>query len=367
MLAVQAIGLSTAFGAGEAASLAARAEARSAYHRSTAWIGTDFAPQLCAFRDPLALDGFARRADVLLAEATHDLIGALRAQGEHALAERDVPYLLLALPEPFPGMDGPALEALGAELCAKVQAALQGALGLAPGRVRVGAGGHAGLLAGLRDLAGGEEPDRPLLLAGLDSYADRARLEALAGAGRLFSDCDRWGLVPGEAAGIALCRPLSGHLPAVRMRGRVLGYACAAEPVGELDEAETAHTGLSAACHAACGGLGGRRLTHWVSDWNNGRYRAAELAYAQLRVGGRHGEEALEAEPMALAFGDVGAASPVLGLALALDLMAAEAARVAEMAQAAGAGESGTRARAALVSCSSVASGHRGALVVVPS
>ncbi|WP_133176169.1 hypothetical protein [Pelagivirga sediminicola] len=56
----------------------------------------------------------------------------------------------------------------------------------------------------------------------------------------------------------------------------------------------------------------------WIGDWNNNRYRAAEMSYAHLRLG-RTLATGAERTHAPLIFGETGASGP--GLALLMGLM----------------------------------------------
>jgi hypothetical protein len=95
---------------------------------------------------------------------------------------------------------------------------------------------------------------------------------------------------------------------------RLLGVGAGQDTVGEFDDGDSDYTALSDACHAAL--PKGSMLAGWFTDWNNSRYRAAELSYAQLRMASRLADD-IEMSHLALLLGDTGAAGQGIAMALA--------------------------------------------------
>ncbi|MFT6451439.1 MAG: hypothetical protein ACJA06_000923, partial [Halocynthiibacter sp.] len=253
LASIHALGLATAFAPDHMASMAALDELRSAYFRNPGFVGSDFSPQICAFRDREEIGDAQVRITALVGEALEDIATQLSAPGPAALVAGEPLDIILALPEiDAPGLGGITSQVaagLKAEVPEMIFARLKADFAIEPARAKVVFGGQAALMHGLESWKHAPNPGA-LLLIGVDSYSDRARLNALVSAGRLFSDTAQFGLVPGEAAGIALCRPdgASGaHAPIAYL----LSGGAGTEPVGEMAGADSTFSGLSEACHSA--------------------------------------------------------------------------------------------------------------------
>lgn len=213
-------------------------------------------------------------------------------------AELSSTALLVALPEPDAAVD--AWQLAGTFVPALCQRA-----GLELRVTRVSQAGRAGgiaLLAEAAALLASREVDR-IILAGVDSYLSRDRLEALDARCRLKSPRGVDGFIPGEAAS-ALLLETPRHAEA--RRAPVL---CTLAGLGLGDEPETLRgdrcssgRGLTAALRAAA-----PEGARWVlCDLNGESYRAFEWGVVQARVGlGDVGRLVLPA----LGLGDVGAAT----------------------------------------------------------
>lgn len=346
---IHALGLATAFAPDHAGSIAALAELRAAYFRNPSFIGSDFKPQICAFRAKEEIADTQTRILALVEEALADLVTQISAPSGPALATGEPLDMILALPE----IDAPGLGGITAQVAKALEAAVPEAIfaqltaqfAITPARTKILFGGQAALMQGLESWKHAPNPGA-LLLVACESYSDRARLNALSSAGRLFSDTDRFGLVPGEAAGIALCRP-EGAAGARAPIAYLLSGGASMEPVGEMAGNDSVFTGLSEACHSAADALPAHaQISHWMSDWNNGRYRASEISYAMQRLGTRLAD-GLDPSPPALGFGDCGAAYPLVAIAQALSEMQSVE-------------------NCALISASSSGANTRGALILSP-
>lgn len=346
LASIHALGLATAFAPDHRASIAALTELRSAYFRNTSFIGSDFTPQICAFRAREEIGDVQSRITALLREALDDIVVQLNAPGPAGLVPNEPLDIILALPE----IDAPGLGGISEQTAKALKAAIPEIIftrfkddfECVPARAKIVFGGQAALIHGLESWKHAPNPGA-MLLVGCDSYSDRLRLNALSTAGRLFSDTDRFGLVPGEAAGIALCRPggMPGARPAI---AQILSGGASVETVGELAGADSTFSGLSEACHSATDTASkDTKLSHWISDWNNGRYRASEISYAMQRLGARLAD-GLEPSPPALGFGDCGAAYPLVAIAQALEEM-----RNTEQRALISASSSGANTRGALI------------------
>lgn len=101
------------------------------------------------------------------------------------------------------------------------------------------------------------------------------------------------------------------HVLAVGTRA---ASAVESEAVGERDTGDSDYGALTQACWTALPD-DGRRVDRWPTDWNNSRYRAAELSYVRLRLGGVIADGVEPAHP-ALTFGETGAAGAAMAMAL---------------------------------------------------
>jgi hypothetical protein len=293
-LSVVDMGLATAFGPTRAA-FQARAEA-SAYFRNAQFINAAFVPQVCAFRDNEGLGRFEDRIAVLLEEALADLLS--RRTG---MLQVDV---VLHLAEPSEGLGLPRLQAVAELLLSQIAVMLQAHGTLLPTGLRAVFGAQVGPVVTLRSVTG------PTLLLMADSYSDTARMQAMADAGLLFSKEAPYGLVPGEAAGAMLVVPDAQAGLAV-----ITGVSATNEPTGERDGRDSVFTGLSDAAFDVLDGTADR-VVRVLSDWNNSRYRASELAYCLQRLTRLHLADGLEPDHASPAVGDVGAAYLAVAVAM---------------------------------------------------
>jgi 3-oxoacyl-[acyl-carrier-protein] synthase I len=245
--------------------------------------------------DP-SLSGVAR-----MTKLTRLTVGQLTALRD--LASLDVD-LIVCLPEPRPGWN--------TEDSALVVEVLKGS-GLNVVSELVLALGSAGcaraMEAAARNLA--EHPQRPVLIACIDSWIHPETLEWLDSMSLLHSDSNRWGFVPSEAAGLILvgAKPGTGH--------RIAGYGCAEEPNPANTGRLCVGDGLSEAMRSALRGVPAlQRVERIYTDMNGEPSRAEEYGFACLRVG----RAVLDAENFvapADCWGDIGAASIPLLLAMA--------------------------------------------------
>jgi hypothetical protein len=296
MLSVVDMGLATAFGPTLTAFHAP--DAASAYFRNAQFINAAFQPQVCAFRHRQGVARFEDRVTTLLAEALSDLMSR-----RTAVLQVDV---VLHLAEPCEGLPMARLQGMADLLMPQITAMLQAQGTLVPTGIRTVFGAQAGPTATL-DLVKG-----PTLLLMADSYNDRARLQAMADADLLFSQQMPYGLVPGEAAGAMLVLPEVQPGLAV-----ITGVSVTNEPTGERDGRDSVFTGLSDAAFDALDGTTAR-VARVVTDWNNSRYRASELAYCLQRLTRPHLVDGLEPDHASPAVGDVGAAYLAVAMAMAL-------------------------------------------------
>lgn len=300
-LPLAAIGLSSAFGAGLENHLDKVKGRGNAFRRQRKFMGSDFKPQLTAFDGDLGFEPALTRMEALATAALDDLAPPV-------LPPDGKLHIAIALPEPAvdEGLSPPALSGLAETL-----------FQLAARRLDRGDAifhqfhdGSAAVATAILHCHPTLQPGDALLILATDSYRCRQRLGVMMGAGRLFSKQDRYGLIPGEAAAALL------FVSDVDDGGLtdVLGAAVQTERVGEFDEGGTDFAALSSACRYAVGDT--TDIPLWITDWNNGRYRAAELSYCQLRL-----QYALTDRPdilhLPLIFGDIGAATLGVGLGIA--------------------------------------------------
>ncbi|WP_323718033.1 hypothetical protein [Paracoccus aminovorans] len=296
---ITASGLSTAFGKGLAAIIAAAEEDLLPLARRSDFIGADFRPQLCAFAPGATLDGAEARMRVLVAEALQDLGESFAALGQTWPAVG----LVLLTPCGDPGLEEAQAQAIAGDIVQELRNS-----GWIPpdGPVVALRGDAATVVPALRAAAELTAQGRPVLLIAADSFCCRRRLNALCDANGLFSRDNPWGLVPGEAAIAALVEADAATAPAMQ----VAALAEAEEPVPAQSERDSAFTGLSDAALAVLDQaerLGLAAPQALFSDWNNSRYRASELSYAMVRMTGLLAQEGIEPIHPAQRFGHVGA------------------------------------------------------------
>jgi 3-oxoacyl-[acyl-carrier-protein] synthase-1 len=203
-------------------------------------------------------------------------------------------------------------------------------LDVAPADRRLYDSGSAGLAAAVHDAAEGFAAGRidACIIGAIDSQLDRATLELLADGGRLKGPDEANGLIPGEAAVfLHLQRPdlvRRQHRPS-RPAGPILGEIVAAasaraeqpnlvdHPVRGTALLELFSQIVRPGVPLAPGGL------WFVTDQNGETFRAQEWADFVLRARDRFPTVAEGAlwYP-AVSFGDIGAASGALGVALAV-------------------------------------------------
>ncbi|MFV0475994.1 MAG: hypothetical protein ACK5MQ_17595 [Pikeienuella sp.] len=321
---IAGIGLSTAFAGTAAGTSADLSDRGSAYFSNPAFIDSAYRPQICAFRAREGLDSFEARCGALLAEATADFLENItKVRGA-----TDWPLdIILNLPEVSDrdGCGPDRLSDLAKGLARRLRDDLGGTGGFEIGEVRVIFGGQAGPGVAIAAAAEKGLAERGLLVAAVDSFNDRDRLLACSAQNLLFSDSSPYGLVPGEAAGLILLVP-EVEDPSKADPGfhRVLSAGSAQEEAGERSGADSAFTGLSDCALEALDGVEAP-VAVVLSDWNNSRYRAAELSYCFHRLSGPHLAAGAEPEYPGVAFGDVGAAFAPLAVARALEMETEEA------------------------------------------
>ena len=158
------------------------------------------------------------------------------------------------------------------------------------------------------------------LVGGIESYLEPETLEWLDKGGRLHSETESWGLIPGEAAGfVVLASRAAAERLAVPVSGGILGVATALEknPLG-VDE-PCLGEGLTEAFDQALDALPSRdsKVDFMIWDMNGEPNRADEFGYTLVRRSNRFTDASNFWTP-ADCWGDVGAASGPLFVILAL-------------------------------------------------
>lgn len=306
---VSAIGVSGVFGPGYATFRQALANNDLGMRRLRGYVGQDFQPQLSCFVGPPGTDTALGRINALAQEAIQDLVQNL--SGLDMSVEKTGIRVALVLPEASTeeGLPAGALdtlgEALGQQMIASLAVPLEG--------ITIHTEGGAGLAVAIARHADGLEAGTSLVVLVVDSYCCRDRLNALLEQGRLFSDTTAYGMIPGEAAVAMLLRGQQTE----QAFGCVEGAGFAVEPVGEFDDGDSDYVAMTDACLAAI--PKGFQAAAVMTDWNNSRYRAGEMALSVVRLGPHFTGDAEIMHP-ALDFGDTGAAGQAIALLLALEL-----------------------------------------------
>jgi 3-oxoacyl-[acyl-carrier-protein] synthase-1 len=182
--------------------------------------------------------------------------------------------------------------------------------------------GHASALAAMAVasewIARGTE--EIVLVGGVDSYCDADTLEWLDITGRLHSDTNQDGFVPGEGAGFCLVmsESLADRL-GLEALASVLSTATTKEPCPWTSEGVCIGQGLTDALHRALAVPEGEaKPADWtICDLNGESFRSREWVYAYLRTGRKH-RDPLEIWHPADCYGDVGAASGALLAGIAI-------------------------------------------------
>ena len=254
--------------------------------------------------------GIAERIGDALVAAVREALAVLQAQPPRAPIT-----LLVNLPSARPG--------LPVGLAERIDERLKSSFGNVFERRAVAALGHAGGMLALRSARQriAASPETLAVVAGADSYLDPDVLESLEDTDQLHGAGERnnaWGFVPGEGAGALLIAsaPLSRSLGLTSL-GRVQGVGVGREEkligTGEV----CLGLGLTEAVRGALAALAKKALvTDVYCDMNGEPYRADEFAFMVLRTRERFVAASDFVAP-ADCWGDVGAASAPLGIALA--------------------------------------------------
>lgn len=311
------IGLATAFGPGLARALSALADGDPPFFKTPAFVGTDFTRQLCGFQTPERIGTLEQRLPDLMDQACDDLLTTLDPA---TLPGKTSLQAIIALPEANEedAIPEQRLSDLTMALARRLSEKFADHPLFALAGARAVQGGQTGAAQVLESILDHGKPDQAYLLICLDSYADVDRLYALEGQQRLFCRDTAYGLIPSEAGGALLLLP--EELAQFEGLARINSAGTATEEIGELDNMDSAFTGLSDSAFAALDRLGRGRVSVGLllSDFNNGRYRAGEVSYCVTRLLAEYLEDGVMPTYPLLSFGDAGAAYLPLAIATAM-------------------------------------------------
>jgi 3-oxoacyl-[acyl-carrier-protein] synthase-1 len=319
--AVTSIGL-------DAASAAAAQRAGIAGHAAHPFMVDQAGEKMIVSRVPWGgqeTDGVARMVE--LAEPAARQAAARVPRGR-------VVELLLALPEPRPGLPEDFAEAVTARLTER--------LGLRVGTLKPHAAGHAAGLALMAEAALmlARDPEALVLVGGVDTWLVPETLEWIDGLEALHSPAMPWGFCPGEAAGFCLI----GSDGQAKGRLTIQGAGEATETNRIRTETVCTGDGLTGAWRGALERVAG--TTHRVDqiwcDLNGEPYRGDEIGFSVLRTREHLADEVAIAAP-ADCWGDVGAATGPL-LVIAAAFAAAKAYAPGPLSLVSGSSMSGRRA-----------------------
>ena len=183
------------------------------------------------------------------------------------------------------------------------------------------AAGLLGLSAAIEFITSGKAD--LCIVGGVDSYWHPETLAWLDRAGRLKSDVNLDGFIPGEAAAFVLVasnRAVNSF--GLASQAELLKVADAVEPYPFTSQGICIGQGLTAVLHGVLDlGTGTAPIADWViCDLNGESYRASEWGYAYLRSGDLH-RDPLEIWHPADSIGDIGAASGAMFVSLAMNAL----------------------------------------------
>jgi 3-oxoacyl-[acyl-carrier-protein] synthase-1 len=178
--------------------------------------------------------------------------------------------------------------------------------------------GHAGGLLALENACRQlhEDSNAICLVGAADSWLDPVNLERVDQEGRLHAIKNSWGFTPGEGAGFCLLAAESTvRRFEVAPLAELLSVATAQEPETMGGDGVCIGKGLTAAFRGVLSNS--NKVTHTFCDFNGEPYRADEYGFSVCRTR-EDFEDAGSFTAAAQCWGDVGAASGVLSLALPL-------------------------------------------------
>lgn len=232
------------------------------------------------------------------------------ARLDDRLLEDTILHLVLAEPE-RPGMD----DRVENDLVRKMSRTLE--LADLSSRTTITSTGHAGVFEAVQAAANAIAAGQcsRVIIGAVDSYLDELTLEWLKDTGRLKTDDNPKGFVPGEGASfLVLERQSSAMARKGRMLARLVGIGNAMEPNSIYENAASTGNGLTDAIRSvlkAADNTSSVSLT--VCDLNGERYRANEWGLAMSRSFGSGLPSARLWHP-ADCFGDCGAATGAVNL-----------------------------------------------------
>jgi 3-oxoacyl-[acyl-carrier-protein] synthase-1 len=232
------------------------------------------------------------------------------ARLDDALLDDTVLHLVLAEPE-RPGMD----DRVEKELVRKISRVLE--LADLPSRTTITSTGHAGVFEAVQAAANAIATGQcaRAIVGAVDGYLDELTLEWLNDTGRLKTDENAKGFVPGEAAAFLVFERLSSTVARKgRALARLAGIGNTVEPNSIYEKSACTGDGLTGAIRSALETEGdASSLSLVVCDLNGERYRANEWGLAMSRSFGTGSPPGLLWHP-ADCLGDCGAAAGVLNL-----------------------------------------------------
>jgi 3-oxoacyl-[acyl-carrier-protein] synthase-1 len=257
-------------------------------------------------------------------DAGANVVPRLTALAELAASQVSISPLLagtkalpvfLGVPSARPGLPDDAAsvvaEAVGAALSAR---------GFAP-TIETLPLDHASGLAGLERALHVLEARKAdiCLVGGVDSYLSLETLAWLHEREQLKSERNRWGFVPGEGAGfLVVVTPELAAAANLRPRATVLAAMSGREDVPPRTADPQTGQGLTAVLRAVLAALpDGQLVDEMVCDLNGERWRGDDAGFSIPRVSSCFVRAGRYAAP-AMAFGDVGAASGALFVAIAV-------------------------------------------------
>ena len=228
---------------------------------------------------------------------------------DDGLLNDTVLYLVLAEPE-RPGMD----QRVETHLVRKIAQVL-GLVDPSP-HTTITKTGHAGVFEAVQAAAGAILTGRcsRAIIGAVDGYLDELTLSWLYDTGRLKTEENPKGFVPGEAAAfLVLERHSAVQARNAQALARLAGTGYAIESNSIYDKSPCTGNGLTGAIRSAVQGSDGSTLALIVCDLNGERYRANEWGLALLRSFGASAPPELLWHP-ADCLGDCGAAAGALNV-----------------------------------------------------
>ncbi|MGB3317103.1 MAG: hypothetical protein WBB85_22175 [Albidovulum sp.] len=239
-------------------------------------------------------------------------IGAMAAAALSQIADGTPLPVLLALPEPRPGLPG----TLGAQVKAHLEAQVTGVqVALADGA------GHAGGGSALRQASGylARTPGAVIAVVGADSYLHPETIAWLERNRQLHAPYNAWGFIPGAAAGACLLAHPQNAERRGTARAIVEKVAIDREDVPIKTDGVCLGWSMTRIVQSLLEDLPPRAVFDgFYCDQNGETYRADEIGFMLARTSERFSDPAAFAAP-ADCWGDVGAASLPLFIALAVE------------------------------------------------